>query len=144
MADLDGRMFTRQGDHFVPSDYGALEMVQGVAEGKEILLYHRTPRSPKNHAHYRAILAKAVEHLETFNDVDDLHDAIKIASGHTRPVMKTDGEVIFIPKTSNFASMGEEEFKRFKNRALYVLSQLLGFDALQLLPEIDAQNRRNR
>jgi hypothetical protein len=38
--------------------------------------------------------------------------------------------------------MDEEKFKRFKDRALHVLSQLLGFDATTLLPEIDERNQR--
>ena len=56
--------------------------------------------------------------------------------------MKANGDMIFLPRSINFASMGEEEFKRFKNRALYVLSQILGFDATTLLPEIDERNQR--
>ena len=51
--------------------------------------------------------------------------------------------MIFLPKSINFASMGEDEFRRFKNRALYYLSRILGFDAVDLLPEIDARNARN-
>ena len=150
MRDLDGRIFERRGDHFVPGDYGALEMVQSVPEGKQVLLYHRTPRSPKNHAHYRSILAKAVPHLEIFNDVENLHDAVKIAVGHTRPVYrKIPGsndkwEIIMIPDTTNFAAMTEDEFKRYKNRALYVLTDWLGFDAIELVKQAEQQDRPNR
>jgi len=36
--------------------------------------------------------------------------------------------------------MPEDAFKRFKNRALYVLGQLLGFDPLELM---DDRSRRN-
>ena len=38
--------------------------------------------------------------------------------------------------------MGEAQFQRFKDRALYVLSKILGYDATTLLPELDERNQR--
>lgn len=116
--------------------------MQTVPDRKEVLIDWRKPRHPENHRHLFAILRVAVEHLEDYADTESLLDALKIATGHVRPVMKADGEMIFLPKSINFAAMGEEEFKRFKNRALYVLSRILGFDATTLLPEIEARNAR--
>lgn len=184
MGDLEGRLFQRQGNHFVPVDYGAQDMVESIPEGAQILLTSRRPRSGKNHAHFFAILNKAVEHLDTYQDVDDLLDAIKIAVGHTRTVvlaysqnkkqeelaerieayldrpgiditarvmfkemidiLRDDQRVIFLPKSINFASMPEDKFQRFKDRAMFVLTKLLGFDATDLLPEIERDNRRVR
>lgn len=142
MADLDAKGFIRRGNCLVPADFVAEEWLQAMPNGKEVLIDWRKPRHPENHRHLFAILRLAVEHLEDYADTDSLLDALKIATGHVRPVMKADGEMIFLPKSINFASMGEEEFKRFKNRALYVLSRILGFDATLLLPEIDERNAR--
>lgn len=143
-TDLSGRMFERQGNHFVPCDFMAEEFVQSLPEGKKVLLDFKKPRSPENHAHFFALLHKALEHLQGFEDEEALLDCIKIAVGHTRPVMLRNGDVAFLPKSIRFAAMPEDQFKRFKDRALYVLSELLGFDAITLLPEIDKANRRNR
>lgn len=140
MADLDGRGFVRRGNALLPADFMAEEWLRELPEGKEVLLDWRKARHPANHRHFMAILHLACEHLPDQPDTESLLDALKIACGHTRPVMKADGEMIFLPKSINFASMGEEEFKRFKNRALWVLSQILGFDATELLPEIAARN----
>ena len=71
-------------------------------------------------------------------------DAIKIAVSWTRPVQRTNGEIIWLPKSINFASMSEDEFKRFKDRAIYVLGQLLGVDPIELLEQAAASNQRNR
>lgn len=142
MADLDAKAFLRRGNCLVPADYAAEDWLLAVPDGKEILIDWRKPRHPENHRHFFAILHHACKHLDGYPDVESLLDALKIACNHVRPVMKADGEMIFLPKSINFAAMGEEEFKRFKNRALYYLTQILGFDAVTLLPEIEARNAR--
>ncbi len=142
MADLDAKGFIRRGKCLVPADFVAEEWLDAIPEGKEVLIDWRKPRHPENHRHFFAILRLAVEHIDSYDDTESLLDALKIACNHVRPVMKADGEMIFLPKSINFASLGEEEFKRFKNRALYVLSRILGFDAVTLLPEIEARNTR--
>ena len=143
MADLDSKGFIRRGNYLSPADFVAEEWLQSIPEGKEILIDWRKPRHPENHRHFFAILRLASDQLENYPDTDSLLDALKIACNHVRPVMKADGNMIFLPKSINFASLGEEEFKRFKNRALYVLSQILGFDAVTLLPEIEQRNTRS-
>lgn len=142
MADLDAKGFIRRGKCLVPADFVAEEWLDALPEGKEVLIDWRKPRHPENHRHFFAILRLAVEQIDSYDDTESLLDALKIACSHVRPVMKADGEMIFLPKSINFASMGEEEFKRFKNRALYILSRILGFDAVALLPEIDQRNAR--
>lgn len=142
MADLDAKGFIRRGNCLVPADFAAEDWLQAVPQGKEVLIDWRKPRHPENHRHFFAILKVAVEALDQYDDVESLLDALKIACRHVRPVVTADGEVVLIPKSINFAAMGEEEFKRFKNRALYYLSGILGYDATTLLPEIDARNAR--
>jgi len=142
MADLDAKAFIRRGNCLVPADFVAEEWMQAIPEGKEILVDWRKPRSPKNHRHFFAILHLASDHLPEYPDEDTLLDALKVAVNHVRPLRLVDGRMIFLPKSINFASMAEEPFKRFKNRALWVLSRILGFDATTLLPEIEDRNRR--
>jgi hypothetical protein len=142
MADLDAKGFIRRGNVLVPADFVAEEWLQTIPNGGEVLIDWRKPRHAKNHRHFFAILRLACEHLPDYPDTDSLLDALKIAVNHVRPVMKANGDMIFLPKSINFAALGEEEFKRFKNRALYVLSRILGFDAVSLLPEIDSRNAR--
>jgi hypothetical protein len=143
-TDLSGRLFERVGNHLVPADLAAQELIYKVPEGKKVLMDFKTPRSAENHAHFFAILHKAMDHLEGFADEDALLDSLKMATGHVRQIMLVDGQMVFIPKSIRFAAMPEDQFKRFKERALYVLSQLLGFDATSLLPEVRHDLKRNR
>ena len=141
MADLDAKGFIRRGNCLVPADYHSEDWLNAIPEGKEVLIDWRKPRHASNHRFFFAILKLACDQLENYPDIDSLLDAVKIGCNHVRPVMKANGDMIFLPKSINFASMDEESFKRFKNRALYVLSQILGYDATTLLPEIDERNR---
>lgn len=183
MADLRGRMFERQGDHLVPADLHALEFVQELPEGKRVLIDHRTPRSPENHAHFFAILRVVCENKDGYPDEETLLDSLKIAVGHTRTVirmrapegeeeklaadieeymetsapsggalifhemlayLRRDVEYIQIPDSINFASMGEQDFQRFKKRCMYVLENFLGMDPQLLLEEAGRRSKRHR
>ena len=143
MPDLSGRMFERRGTHLVPSDRAAEEMVLALPEGKPVLMDMRRARSPKNHAHLFALLKVACEQLEGYPDTETLLDALKLATHLTRPVQMPDGRIVWIPKSINWASMPEDEFQRWKARAMFVLGQLLGIDPQELLEEVGNQNRRN-
>jgi hypothetical protein len=143
-TDLSGRLFERVGNHLVPADLHAQEFIDTLRENQKLLVDAKTPRSPENHAHFYAILHKALEHLDGFADEEALLDSLKMATGHVRQLMLVDGTMVFVPKSIRFAAMGEDQFKRFKERALYVLSELLGFDATTLLPEIRNNTKRNR
>jgi len=127
----------------VPSDLAAQELVESLPEGKAVLMDMRRARSARNHAHLFAILKVACEQLEGYPDVETLLDAVKLATHLTRPVRMADGRIIWIPKSINWAAMPEDEFQRWKARALYVLGQLLGVDPQQLLEETAVQNGRN-
>ena len=142
-TDLNGRLFERRGNHMVPADLAAQELVQSFKEGQKVLMDVKSPRSAANHAHFFALLHKALDHLPGFADEDALLDSIKLASGHCRQIMLVDGTLVFVPKSIRFAALDELKFRRFKERAIYILSELLGFDALTLLPEIENDNGRN-
>lgn len=141
MSDLSAKGFIRRGNCLVPADYNSEDWLNAIPEGKEVLIDWRKPRHPENHRHFFAILRLACDQLDAYSDTESLLDALKIGCNHVRPVMKANGDMIFLPKSINFSAMGELEFQRFKNRALYVLSQILGYDATTLLPEIDERNR---
>ena len=142
MSDLESKGFIRRGNCLVPADYNAEDWLNAIPEGKEVLIDWRKPRSPANHRHMFSILHLACEQLDGYSSEEELLDALKIAVNHVRPVMKADGEMIFLPKSINFASLPEDAFRRLKNRMLWVLSRILGYDATTLLPEIDERNQR--
>lgn len=155
MADLEAKHFTiresrEHGKFLVASDFIAEEWLEHFKAGEELSLQARKSRVGANHKHFFGVLRVARDHLEAYQDDESLLDAVKISSGHTRPVMLPDGRIVFIPKSINWDTMPEDEFRRFKNRAFYVLTELLGTDCVELAEaewkhkkELRSNNRRS-
>lgn len=136
--DLESRAFVRRGNALVPADMMADEMLREIPDGREVLVTVRRPRSPRNHAHFFAILHRALEHMPESCQIFDertLLDAIKLAVGHVRRVRTLNGITLEMPDSIDFSSMPEDRFQRFKARALYILGQVIGCDPADLEPE---------
>ena len=142
MSDLDARCFVKRGNTLVPADFAADEFLSGIPDGREILVSVRRPRSPQHHRWFFALLRKVVENSEHWSSEEDLLDDLKLMTGHfTRRVNLLTGDICLVAKSINFASMPEDPFRRFKDRALFVLSKVLGVDPLQLMEETNATQK---
>ena len=142
MAEYDSRLFRRIGNTLSPEDFAAEELLQTVKDGEFCTLTLRKPdRSDKNRNHWFLCLHAALEHLEGFQDVDALSDAIKTGVGHLRPSKQIDGQIHFLPKSIAKDKMNEDQFKRFKARGIFVLNQLLGFDIVEYVEQKRIRNR---
>jgi hypothetical protein len=142
MSDLDGRCFVKRGLTLVPADFAAEEMLADIEDGKEIILSARQARNPQHHRWFFALMHKVCANTDDWHDEEELLDAIKLATGHVQRRMKLDGTMYQAPRSISFASMGQDKFKRFVDRALYVLSKALGFDAETLMAEVDRTQKR--
>jgi hypothetical protein len=142
MSDLDGRCFVKRGLTLVPADIAAEEMLADLEDGKEIILSARMSRNPQHHRWFFALMRKVCDNTDDWKDEDELLDAIKLATGHVQRRMKLDGTMYQAPRSISFAAMGQDKFKRFVDRALYVLSKALGFDAETLMAEVDRTQKR--
>lgn len=135
--DLDGRCFVRRGRTLVPRDFAADEMLDAIGDGKEVIVLIRRARSPAHHRWFFKLLRSVVQNTDDFSDEEELLDAVKHATGHVERRMLLDGSVYMAPRSINFAAMDEFKFKRFVDRALFVLSRALGFDPVELMHEVD-------
>jgi hypothetical protein len=142
MTDLDGRCFVKRGLTLVPADFAAEEMLADLEDGKEVILTARLVRNAKHHRWFFSLLRHVCDNSDDWNNEDELLDAIKLATGHVQRRMKLDGTMYQAPRSISFASMGQDKFKRFVDRALYVLSKSLGFDPETLMTEVDRTQKR--
>ena len=134
--DLDGKAFRRQGNSLVPSDEYAAEWLGRIKEGKEVLVTARRSRSVAHHRRFFKLLSRVIDNSDYWQTVDELLDALKLASGHAERRMKLDGTPYLAPKSINFASLDEEEFKRFEERCRYLLAtKVLGYDPEELMKD---------
>jgi hypothetical protein len=142
VTDLDARCFIKKGKSLVPADFAAEEFLDGIPGGREVLVSVRRPRSPQHHRWFFALLRKVTENSDRWASEEDLLDDLKLACGHvTRRANMLTGEISLVAKSINFASMPEDPFRRFKDRALFVLGKVLGVDPVTLMEETDATQK---
>ena len=134
--DLEGRSFRRRGNSLVPSDEYSEDFLKGIPEDKEVLVSIRRARSVQHHRYFFKMLSVVVANSDYWQTPDELLDALKLACGHVERRMKIDGTPYIVPKSINFASLDEEQFKRFKDRCIYLLAtKVLGCDPEELMKE---------
>ena len=146
MADLDGLLFTKKGKSLVPSDIKSDEWLADLGEGKEVLMSGRRPRNPKFHRLAFAMLRIVVDNTEDdfgmprWSSEDDLLTDLKRATGlFERRVNLINGEETLVLGSISFAAMDEVAFKRWFNRAVYVLANVvLGVKEQSLIDEVFA------
>lgn len=100
------------------------------------------PRRPRNILHHRklfALLNLAVENWPVETTTEALLGLIKIKTGHTTPIESADGTIHHIPKSINFESMGQDEFSPFYDKAVHLISLVLGVSVEDLDREAGLQ-----
>ena len=113
----------------IPLDDKGAEVFGKLKEGEEILVEYKKHRNVGNHKRLFSMLQSVVHNSEHYKDVNNLLDVIKLKSGHFDTVVSHKGEAVYIPKSINFASMGENKFKEFFSSAIDI--------CLEFTPEQD-------
>lgn len=132
MTDLDARAFRKRGKSLVAADVMADEFLDGIRDGAEVLVSVRRPRNPRHHRLLFALLRKVVENTEDWADEEELLGDLKLATGHVeRRVNLLTGEAYAVPRSISYASMTQDQFRRWFNRAVHVLAT----DVLRVAPQ---------
>jgi hypothetical protein len=141
--DLEARAFVKRNGALWPSDEAADEYLAAIPDGREVLVRANRPRSVPHHRWFFALLRKVVRAEDQWADEEDLLDDLKDATGHVQAgrINPLTGQPRRKTRSINFASMGEDKFRRFKDRCIYVLCKRLGYDPLVLMEEVDATQR---
>lgn len=97
------------------------------------------PRSQAFHKLFFAMLKIVSDNKDDYS-VEELLDIIKLGIGHTRVIQLPGGTFYALPKSISFASLDQDQFSAFFNRAVdYVISDILpGIDRQGLTNEIYA------
>jgi hypothetical protein len=130
----------RKAGALVPADYHSDDVLHGIPEGGEVMVSIRMPRNPKFHRWFFALLRKVIDNTDNrWPNEDQLLYALKMATGHCEPAPALTGEVLLLPKSINFASMGELAFKTFVARCLDEIQLNLGIDPDLLMEEVNRE-----
>jgi len=113
----------------IPIDDKAVEAISKINIGDEFLVDYKKKRNVKNHRRLFSMLQGVVYNSDHYKNVDNLLAMLKLKTGHFDIVVSHKGEQLYIPKSIDFASMDEEEFKEFFSECIDVI--------LEFTPEQD-------
>lgn len=124
LTDLNAFAFTRKGNALIPSDIHAADFLEGIKDGKEVLVSIKKPRSVKHHRRVFALLQLVLDNTEQWQgDKDALLSDLKMA---TRLVdVRVDlitGREYIVPRSISFASLDQISFDRWWRRAVHVIA----------------------
>lgn len=136
-ADLEGRLFIRRGQGFVPADLHAEDAMNKVAVGATVMLTVRRPRNPAHHRKLFALFTVVLEQTDRWADSTLLLEDLKLATGlfETR-VSALTGMPYPVPASISFAAMSQDRFAAWYEKAIRVLSDHLGCDVETLSREV--------
>ena len=136
-------VFTVEGDHLVPADDAALEVLRSVRKGQKkrnpgCLVNIHVPRNIKHHRMLFGLLNLVIDAGAWEGSIDTLLAWCKIATGHVDTIVDHKGRTGYVPRSIAFESMDQTEFSTFFDKALNeVCSKLLnGADKKAVLNEI--------
>jgi len=118
----------------VPDCRDAEEWLQKTKLHQGVLIDPRRPRNIQHHKKLFALLDLAVDNWPQAITQETLLGAIKIKAGHYTELRTCDG-VMQIPKSINFESMDQGAFNPFYDKAVELISIVLGVDVETLNQE---------
>lgn len=133
------KLIMRRGQYgLLPADTAQQEAFDDLPWHVDLTVEVKRPRFGKHHRLLFALLKRTVENTDDFPSTDILLTWIKIKTGHVEMVIWEDGKTVYVPKSINFASMDQESFRKFFDRAIDAIVQKYGWDRPALLGEIES------
>ena len=117
---------------FVPADEAAEAFASTVKMGECISVEAKRPRNIQHHRKFFSMLQLIFNNQERYATLDHLLTAFKFAISHTEIIRTKRGD-IEVPKSISFASMSQDEFNTFYQRAVdFVLAEVVPMTAADL------------
>lgn len=104
--------------------------LETMKPGTWIRMEWASPRHPKHHRKFMALLQLITENSDTYNTVEKALVAVKLCTGHFDLVVDpTTGEITKSPRSISYESMEQEAFDVFYSQAIdavlqYILAQM--------------------
>lgn len=113
----------RDGNALLPADPAAAEEIRRLPEGERITVRASRERSHEQNALYWRVLERVVEATGRWRTAEELHLALKVATGHVDRVLLLDGRLVLCPGSIAFDKMGQEEAQRYYDAALRIVAE---------------------
>lgn len=125
-----------------PTDRASEKAIDEYGVGTVLKATLTQPRNVKHHRKYWALLGVIFDYQQTYNDLDELHAAVKCALGYGRTVKvstETKGgtrieRVTMIPGSIAFSKMDQKKFETFYERFVELVFT-------RIIPNLDDDDR---
>ena len=138
--------FIKKSGRLVPAFDEGLEVLAKIKNGDIIDVTFSRPRSQKFHKLFYAMLRIVFDNMTWEEDMrmrmkymrpDYLLQDIKLGIGHKYTFIFPSGRIREFSRSISFASMDEDEFSIFFNRAVdYIIAEIIPMDKTALLHEV--------
>ena len=121
-----------------PGDEHGESVLASIPQGAWVKAAITRPRNLQHHRKFYALCSLIAQNTDKVDDVDDLVFRLKIATGHCRRHVKTDGTVLYEPRSISFASMDQTEFDAFYRKCLDIVCEHIipGLDKAEIETEV--------
>jgi hypothetical protein len=97
------------------------EALYKFAEGCDLTVTIKRPRSNKQHRFFWGLLQKVCENHDVYRQADQLLLWLKVRMGYVEEVRFHNEKVWWVAKSTNYNSMPQDEFRKFFDEALDII-----------------------
>lgn len=115
-----------------PADKKAGQAIRRLGEGETITVRLLRGRSWKQNAFYWHVLERAVASTGRWRTPQELHAALRIATGYVDEVTMLTGRRVLVPRSTGFTAMTQDEAQAYYDAAFTLLSDTIGVDIHEL------------
>ena len=120
-------LMRRLGDFLLPAEDKALETLRRIPPRVPIAVRVLRHRSPEQTALYWRCLERVVEATGRWHAAEELHLALKVATGQVDIVQLLDSRKVLVPKSTGFDAMTQDEASAYFDAALKIVcDELMG------------------
>ena len=136
-------MHMRPDGSLVPADEVQAEALDNHARDVDYQVELKRPRSPAHHRLFFALLSCVIDNDDDLSEMtradatDFLLFWLKVRLGYVDRYVFETGKVYYKPRSIAFASMAQDDFREFFDRALDAIVKRYGYDRPALLDEIE-------
>jgi hypothetical protein len=130
-------LLVRQGQRLAAADPISLEALESIREKETVTAVIRRARNPGHHRKFFALLNIVFPHQDQYATIQDLLNALKVATGYFTTGLTIDKIPYMMPKSISWASMTQTEFEQFYNRVVDIITT-------RILPNVNRDELTDR
>jgi len=131
-------IFKRTDTGFTPDSHEAQELWGKTKPGQLVTMEVKRERNLQWHKKFFALLHIGHDNQERYTDFEDYKFAMKVATGWCTELIRSNGELMYRPKSYAFNSMSQQDFEAVYNKTIDVTLKIIPMEKADLEREIIA------